>query len=555
MFFRKLQDSCRIYTVTRPIVPAALLCAAGTTAGLFLPLSSLQTVLTVFVCSVLLLAAALFLFRRHPFARYIAIVVFITVASVFHAQRADLPYDRAGERLCYAADNGTRCVVTGEVVAVRAPSKASRGELKYRFSLRNCAVKGEADDEFLPLWGALPVIWYGKPPEKAAITPERGMGIETCVKIWRRRSATPTSTNAEDYYAIGRERSTGILPAGGGENTLLEKWRRNSADRVAFGLDDYPEEKSLLHAMMFGYRSGIPRETNSLFRKAGTIHIFAISGLHVLLIARILMVVLAYAGVPATTMVFPLTPLIAFYIFATGGQPSALRAGLMCFLFCAAPLFDRKPDALNAVSLAGLVILAFDPLQIREIGFIMSFVMVLGLIIAGGKIHSLITRICRCRRQAEYLDLKEYAFSAETAAFVRPWYECCFFNLQKFLYICETKILKYVSAAVTAALISLPLTSYFYGYFTTYSFIANVVVVPMAFVTLCAASIGLLLSCCYPILSLPCNIAAAICAGTMKQISQWCVTIPGSGIGIELSLRGVVLWYIVLVLVIRKIKE
>lgn len=97
--------------------------------------------------------------------------------------------------------------------------------------------------------------------------------------------------------------------------------------------------------------------------------------------ALLLLLVLRAAGVTQPYWCFWLTPLLVLYVLMTGLAPSAVRACLMAVFFWLAPLLQRKPDGLTALAWSALVLLAWDPTQWLDIGFLLSYAAVLGLLL------------------------------------------------------------------------------------------------------------------------------------------------------------------------------
>ena len=95
----------------------------------------------------------------------------------------------------------------------------------------------------------------------------------------------------------------------------------------------------------------------------------------------LLLVVLRACGVSQPYWFFWLAPLLGLYTLMTGLAPSAIRACIMAVLFWGAPILQRRPDALTALAWSALLILVWDPAQWRDIGFLLSYAAVLGLLL------------------------------------------------------------------------------------------------------------------------------------------------------------------------------
>lgn len=116
------------------------------------------------------------------------------------------------------------------------------------------------------------------------------------------------------------------------------------------------------------------------FRKVGLGHILAISGFHFALIAALLGTLLRAALPPRPAYIILLGLLLLYFIFL-GITPSILRAFLMITLYVLSLLLKRRSDPLNLLGAALLFELLLDPLTITNIGFQLSFLATLGILL------------------------------------------------------------------------------------------------------------------------------------------------------------------------------
>jgi competence protein ComEC len=147
------------------------------------------------------------------------------------------------------------------------------------------------------------------------------------------------------------------------------------------GLANHPEQAGLLRAMLLGTREEMGEALYRDFSVTGTLHVVAVSGTHVMIMAGLLLAVLRGAGVTQPYWFYWLAPLLTLYVMMTGLAPSAVRACLMAIAFWLAPLLQRRPDGLTALAWAAVLILVWDPAQWRDVGFLLSFSAVLGLLL------------------------------------------------------------------------------------------------------------------------------------------------------------------------------
>ena len=144
-----------------------------------------------------------------------------------------------------------------------------------------------------------------------------------------------------------------------------------------------PKDKSspLLAALILGERADIGEETYNAFRKTGLAHFISLSGMHIGILAGFIWFLLKTIGLtkrPRAAMCFLL---IVIYILIVPPRAATLRAAVLCWFFCLSVIFSRKTNALNTLSLAGLVLLYIRPGDIFIAGFQLSYMTVLGIIL------------------------------------------------------------------------------------------------------------------------------------------------------------------------------
>jgi ComEC/Rec2-related protein len=282
-------------------------------------------------------------------------------------------------------------------------------------------------------------------------------------------------------YERSRSGTDGFLSVSGADvykikeagNTLAERCyevRRRAAAFLQLGVNAFPEQTQLLHAMLLGYRQAIPPDLYRIFTRTGTLHIFAISGQHVVILAAIFIAGLKIFGVIRPRWGLFLLPVLFLYIFTTGLQPSALRALAMAAIFFIAPLADRRPDAPTSIALATILLLAFWPSSIGDPGFLLSFVVVCGLIMVGGWA----TRQINGFRLAGWdVPLQQLSESHPAAALLR-----------------SIGLLMLTSLA--AWLFSAPITAWFFNTISPVALVGNLAVIPLTFMIMLAGCLALL---------------------------------------------------------------
>ena len=158
--------------------------------------------------------------------------------------------------------------------------------------------------------------------------------------------------------------------------------RRAFSCQAAIGIERDAEASAVNRAILLGERWRLKPELRRAFVESGSIHVFAISGLHVMIVARTLMVLLMLAFVPQRLAGAAALPPLWLYVYMIGAPPSAVRAAAMASFYLLAPVFWRRPDALRAWSLTFLAVYLADPRMVADVGCRLSFTVMLALILA-----------------------------------------------------------------------------------------------------------------------------------------------------------------------------
>ena len=153
---------------------------------------------------------------------------------------------------------------------------------------------------------------------------------------------------------------------------------------------------SLLSAMLVGLRQRLPDELRDDFLTSGLIHIVAISGFNITLIAlavrRLAGWGLGRYGVGLAALLLPL------YAVLAGAEPGVVRAAIMGDLVLLAWIAGRDADTLTALGLAGAGMTLVQPEALSDIGFQLSFAGTLGLIVIAPRLGVVLTERARLPR-------------------------------------------------------------------------------------------------------------------------------------------------------------
>ncbi|MDR1191286.1 MAG: ComEC/Rec2 family competence protein [Verrucomicrobiales bacterium] len=210
-------------------------------------------------------------------------------------------------------------------------------------------------------------------------------------------ASEPGEFDAREYYRVRgvfhefiADPALTVKLANGGGN-YLQHWafqlRRHMRGTLRVGLENSPETTALLAGILFGDKGAVPEDIKEKFRVTGTQHIFAVSGLHVATVLAVLMVTLELAGVTRWRWAWLVLPALLVFCLATGMRPSAFRAFVMIALIVGGWLLLRPANVFNLLGAAALALLAWDPRQILDPGFQLSFCVVLGMALGSGFLY------------------------------------------------------------------------------------------------------------------------------------------------------------------------
>jgi competence protein ComEC len=117
------------------------------------------------------------------------------------------------------------------------------------------------------------------------------------------------------------------------------------------------------------------------FVRSGTAHVLAVSGSNVAVIAAIVLLLLQFARANRWVRAVLTCVAVVFYMLLTGGQPPVVRAGIMAIVLLGAGLVQERPNTMNSLGLAAVLILLVDPRQLFDVGFQLSFAAVFSIVL------------------------------------------------------------------------------------------------------------------------------------------------------------------------------
>ncbi len=227
------------------------------------------------------------------------------------------------------------------------------------------------------------------------------------------------------------------------------------------GMD--PENIAVAKALVLGDKALISDELMLSYASTGALHVLAVSGLHV----GIIMLILGFMLKPLKRikkakflfLVFALSG-IWFYAILTGLTPSVLRAAVMFSFVLIGSEMQRDTSIYQSLMVSATILLLIDPNVLFQLGFLLSYFAVIGIVFFHPKIYAL--------------------FYFKNKLIDKTW--------------------QVTSVSIAAQLATFPLGIYCFQQFPNYFLIANLIVIPISFLVLIVGIAALILN-AIPILS------------------------------------------------------
>lgn len=279
-----------------------------------------------------------------------------------------------------------------------------------------------------------------------------------------------------------------------------------SQRKLAVGL---PEDETLrlLWAMTLGWRTAFTGDVSDPFLRAGTMHMFAIDGLRIALISGMLVTLLRVLQVSRAWCGAIAIPAIWFYTAATGWESSAIRASVMMTVVLGGWALKRPSDLLNSLAAAAFLILLWEPRQLFQASFQLSFFVMLTIALLLPKLNDLTDRLL------EYDPLLPVEL-------VPAWRRA----LTQTLRILG----RYLSLSLAAWIGSVPLSALYFNLFSPISPLANLIAVPLGTFALMSNLGALICGAWFPWATGLFNNAAWFFMTAMSAASDWFTKIPGA---------------------------
>lgn len=221
------------------------------------------------------------------------------------------------------------------------------------------------------------------------------------------------------------------------------------------GLND--DEFGVAAAILLGYDDKLADEVRQNYVAAGSMHILCVSGMHVgivYLLAGFLLGFLRRKEWQKTLRQILLLALVWFYALIAGLSPSVLRASLMLTFVIVGELIRREGFIINSIAASAFILLCVNPNNLFEIGFLLSYAAVVGIVVLHRPIYNL--------------------FYVKNKLLDKAW--------------------EITAVALAAQVATIPFTLFYFNQFSTYFWLSNLLMTPISFVVVISGMIMLLVS-------------------------------------------------------------
>ena len=198
-------------------------------------------------------------------------------------------------------------------------------------------------------------------------------------------------------------------------------------------------------------------EIRDAFAHSGTLHVLAISGTHVAILAALLLGIGRLLGLPLRAMALTTIAGILAYTLLTDCRPPVIRATLLVCLFASAGLLYRRPSLASGLALAAIAILLWNPTDLFDVGTQLSFLGVLAVAWATRAIAG-IQRRRSVREHAPRAALTRTLFGSTRSALWRFTWEAALVSLAAALFTTPLIAARFHMVSPISVVVNLVLT-------------------------------------------------------------------------------------------------
>lgn len=259
----------------------------------------------------------------------------------------------------------------------------------------------------------------------------------------------------------------------------IDRWREKTRDALAEGFKpDQSLDHALLQALVLGDNDPELRDIQEQFRRTGTSHHLAISGMHIAVIGGVVFVVIRLLRLSPRLAWGVALGVVVLYGIAALPSPPVVRSVLLWLAAGLAILSRRSPDPLHLLAAVVLVMLFYQPMDLMNPGFQLSFGTVLGLVLLTGPLAESLGL-----HQRDPAEPVPVGWVLRTAGYI------------------DSRLLLVVSAGLVAWLVSMPMIAFHFSQLNPWAVVGSILIGPIVFLALLSGTIKILLTMVFPDMS------------------------------------------------------
>ncbi len=486
----------------QPFVGLALMAAIGIIVGDVFPLPGAGLIAVTIALAVCIVIVA---------CRPTLLATYVIVGFGFFLLHNLETSNTEGQQLADELGGRPR-VVTATGSVITEPKIAPSGFATFLLNLKSIEFEGRKQ----PTRAIWQVRWEGAPEFGDEL---KLFGIAEVIAPPR----NPGEFDMRSYLArhdvrrmlFVRYSEDGTLIRHGGGNLILRLAQKSRAwmqNAICRGLENAPEVQNFLSGIVLGLRHQTPEDIEEPFQQTGTLHLFAVAGLHVGIVAALLWMLAMVARLSRKWAAALIIPLLLFYAAVTGLHVSSIRAAVMSSILLGGLFFERKVFVLNSLAAAAFFLLCCNTNELFSTGFQLSFAVVGAIILFADPFAEFLQR----------WTAPDPFLPRSLLRGPRRWMHAAF------EWLCRG-----TGVSLAAWVGSLPLVLWYFYIVTPISLVANLIVVPIAFFILAIALLSLLSTPLLSGLAVIFNNANWLLVQLVMGIVQFLAHVPGGHFYVE----------------------
>lgn len=240
--------------------------------------------------------------------------------------------------------------------------------------------------------------------------------------------------------------------------------------------------RSIASALLIGDRSMISQDVRASFVESGTMHLLAVSGLHIGILTGFVFACCRLFGRSDRQSVLFVLALLAVYLAVADLRPPVIRACVLVSIWSLGKLLRRPSFSVNSLAGAAIVVLALNPTDLFDVGAQLSFLAVAAILWLAALRQPLETGAETGQQQSTDVLL--------------PGWRQSLLPLQRWLATA------YLTTG-TIWLLTMPLVAAAFNVVPVVGLVVNVLLIPLVGVALCLGFVSLVLGVVHPVLAMP----------------------------------------------------